>query len=213
MNISRFVIAATILFSFIVAISLYAAPCFPQTVASHWNINGEVDGYLPKFWALFLMPFISLALLLLFIAIPKIDPLKENIEKFRKHYEGFVALITLFLFYLYGLTIAWNVGFRFSMPQVLAPAFVVLFFYIGVLMENSKRNWFIGIRTPWTLESDAVWEKTHKLAAKIFKVAGLVFALGLFLPNWLFWVMMVAILCLAFVPVVYSYLEFRKEKK
>ena len=79
-----------VLASFIIGIYFY--PQMPERMASHWNIKGEVNGYLPKFWGLFLMPFISLCIFLLSIAIPKIDPLKYNIDKFRKYYDWFVIL-------------------------------------------------------------------------------------------------------------------------
>lgn len=213
MNLSKIVIISIIAFSFILAVSLYLTPCFPEKVASHWNIAGQVDGYLPKFWGLFLMPLLSLALFLLFILIPKIDPLKENIEKFRKYYNGFIVLIMLFFFYLYALTIAWNVGFRFNMGQFLVPAFAVLFYYTGILMENSKRNWFVGIRTPWTMHSDTVWEKTHKLGGKLFKATAIIAALGLFLPRYAFWLVIVSAVCASLIPIVYSYLEYQKEIK
>jgi uncharacterized membrane protein len=213
MNLNRIVIISIIAFSFILAVSLYLSPCFPEKVASHWNIAGQVDGYLPKFWGLFLMPLLSLALFLLFILIPKIDPLKENIEKFRKYYNGFIVLIMLFFFCLYILTIAWNIGLRFNMGQSLVPAFAILFYYTGILVENSKRNWFVGIRTPWTMHSDAVWEKTHKLGGKLFKVTAVIAALGLFFPKYAFWLVIVPVICLAFVPVIYSYFEYQKESK
>jgi len=87
----------------------------PDEMASHWNFKGEVDDYLPKFWGLFLMPIISLGLFLLFLLIPKIDPLKANIEKFRKYFDGFMVLMMVFLFYIYLLSIIWNLGKRFDM--------------------------------------------------------------------------------------------------
>jgi len=181
-------------------------------MASHWNIQGQVDGYMPKFWGLFLMPFISLAMFLLLILIPKIDPLKENIEKFRKYFDGFIILITLFLFYLYLLTIFWSLGYRFDMSRFLVPALGILFYYCGVLIEKSKRNWFIGIRTPWTLSSDRVWDKTHQLGGKLFKLAGIIALLGIFFPSYSFFIVLIPVIAASIYTVVYSYLEFRKEK-
>jgi len=97
-----------ILISFLLGIYLY--PSMPEQMASHWNAQGEVDDYMSKFWALFLMPLMSLGLLLLFLVIPKIDPLKQNIEKFRKYFDGFIVLMLGFLFYVYLLTIFWNLA-------------------------------------------------------------------------------------------------------
>ncbi len=183
MKISKYEIAIILIIVVSFAVGAYFYPQMPERIASHWNEQGQVDGYMSKFWGLFLMPFISIGMALLLVFIPRIDPLKANIEKFRKYFDGFIVLIVLFLFYLYLLTIFWNLGARFDMGQVLAPALGVLFYYCGVLVGKTKRNWFVGIRTPWTLSSDTVWDKTHKLGAKLFKVAGIIALCGVIIPK------------------------------
>lgn len=202
------IISIIILLSF--AIGIYLYPQMPEKMASHWNIKGEVDNYISKFWGLFLMPFISLGLFLLFILIPRIDPLKANIEKFRKHFDAFVVLVILFLFYLYLLTIFWNFGVRFKMSQFLAPAFGILFYYCGILIENAKRNWFVGIRTPWTLSNEKVWEKTHKIGGKLFKIVGIITVLGVFFPNYTFFFVLIPVILVAVYTIIYSYFEYKK---
>ena len=209
MRKSEIVTILIILFSFAIGICLY--PKMPIDMASHWNAQGQVDGYVSKFWGLFLLPIISLGLFFLFILIPKIDPLKANIEKFRKYFDGFVVLIILFSFYLYLLTIFWNFGVQFSMNQVLPPAFGILFFYCGILIEKAKRNWFIGIRTPWTLSNDKVWERTHKIGGKLFKVVGIIAFLGIIFPNYAFFLILFPVIAVSIFTVIYSYLEYRKE--
>ena len=87
------------------AVGFYFYPQMPEKMASHWNEHGQVDGYMAKFWALFTMPLMILGLFLFFLVIPKIDPLKENIAKFRKYFDIFIVLIIGFLFYIYLLTI------------------------------------------------------------------------------------------------------------
>lgn len=209
MKKSNLIILAIILISFI--IGLYIYPQMPEKMASHWNFKGEVDGYISRFWGLFLMPFISVVLFLLFLLIPKIDPLKENIKRFRKYFDNFIILITLFLFYLYLLTILWNYGIKFSIIRFLAPAFGILFYYCGVLTENAKRNWFIGIRTPWTMSSEKVWDKTHKIGGRLFKISGIIALLGIFFPAFsLFFVLIPAIFFVIY-TVLYSYFEYKKE--
>jgi uncharacterized membrane protein len=182
-----------------------------ETIASHWDIQGEVNGYISKVWGLFLMPLLSLGLFLLFITIPKIDPLKQNIAKFRKYFDGFVILIILFLFYLQLLTIFWNFGFTFNIIQFLIPAFSILFFYLGILIENSKRNWFIGIRTPWTMSSDKVWDKTHKIGGKLFKIAAIIVLIGVLFESYAFYFMLIPIIIVVIYTAVYSYLEYKKQ--
>jgi len=211
MRKSEIIILGIILFSF--AMGLYFYPQMPERVASHWNAQGQVDGYMSKFWGLFLIPFISVGILLFFILIPKIDPLKKNIEKFRKYFDGFIVLIIVFLFYIYLLTILWNIGIRFDMGQFLVPALGILFYYAGILVENAKRNWFIGIRTPWTLSSDRVWQKTHQLGGKLFKIAGIIALTGLFFPGYALYLVLIPVLSVAVYTIVYSYFEYQKEVK
>ncbi|RJS70761.1 MAG: SdpI family protein [Candidatus Syntrophoarchaeum sp. WYZ-LMO15] len=211
MRKSEIIVFVIILLSFIVGIYFY--PQMPDKMASHWNAKGEVDGYMSKFWGLFLMPLVSVVLFLLFITIPQIDPLKHNLEKFRRYYDGFIVLIIVFLFYLYLLTILWNIGIRFEMVQLLVPAFGILFYYCGILIENAKRNWFIGIRTPWTLSNDVVWDKTHKIGGKLFKAAGLVAFIGIFLKNYALFFVLLPVILVAVYTVIYSYAAYQKEMK
>jgi uncharacterized membrane protein len=150
---------------------------------------------------------------LLFMIIPRIDPRKSNIEKFRKYYDNFVLLIIVFLFYIYLLTIFWNMGFRFNMITLLSPAFAILFYYSGVLIENAKMNWFIGIRTPWTLSSEKVWDKTHKIGGKLFKIAGIIAIAGMLFPSYAIFFILVPMLSAAIYSVVFSYIEYQKETK
>jgi uncharacterized membrane protein len=192
------------------AIGIYFYPMMPKFMASHWNTEGLVDGYISKFWGLFLMPLISLGLFLLFISIPQIDPLKENVKKFRKYFDFFILILTLFLFYLYLLTIFWNLGLEFNMNLVLPPALGILFFYIGILTEKTKRNWFIGIRTPWTLSNDKVWEKTHKIGGKMFKITGLIAILGMFFGEYAVWFIIIPAIFVAIYTIIYSYFEYKK---
>ena len=194
-------------------LSVYLYPQMPDRMASHWNISGEADGYSAKALAMFLMPAISLILLGFFMLIPSIDPLKGNIKEFRKYYDGFVLVLTAFLFYLHLLTIAWNLGYAFSMSSALSPAFGVLFYYTGVLIGKTKRNWFIGIRTPWTLSSDVVWERTHKIGGRLFSACGIIALLGLFFPEYAIALVIVPVMAVAVYTVIYSYSEYRKTVK
>jgi len=211
MRKSEIIILAIALLSFVVAGLFYAH--MPEIMASHWNAKGEADGYTPKLWALLLMPIISLLLFFLFILIPRIDPLKENIEKFRKYFNGFIITIFLFLIYIYALTIFWNLGKEFNMTMAIVPAFSVLFYFAGVMVEHAKRNWFIGLRTPWTLSSDYVWDKTHKLGGRFFKIAAIVGLLGLLFPSLAIYFIIIPALSFAIVPTIYSYLLYKKEKE
>ena len=194
-------------------IGIYLYPDMPEKMASHWNAQGEVDGYMQKGWALFLMPGITVLLYLMYLLIPRIDPLKKNIEKFRPYFDWFILLMIVFLAYIYSLTIAVNLGYVFNMTTMILPAIGVLFIYIGFLVQHAKRNWFIGIRTPWTLSDDRVWEKTHRLGGKLFKVAGVLVFLSVLFDASALWIVLGAALVAGLAPVVYSYFEYEKQKR
>jgi uncharacterized membrane protein len=203
-------IAGVILISF--AIGIYLYPQMPDRFPSHWNAAGQVDGYLPKFWGLFLLPLMEAGLFLLFLVIPRIDPLKHNIQKFRRYFDGFIFLLMAFFLYIYLLTILWAFGFTFQFVLAMVPAFSVLFYYAGVLTENSKQNWFIGIRTPWTLSSEKVWDKTHKLGGKLFKAAAIIGLAGLLFQDYAIWFVILPVVFVAAYTIVYSYVEFQREQ-
>ena len=211
MRKSEITILGIILLSFI--ISIYFYPQMPERIASHWNAQGQVDGYMSKFWGLFLMPFILVGLALLFVAIPRIDPLKANIEKFRKYYDGFIILFFIFMLSIHFQVILWNLGIRIS-PNVIVPIGIgILFFYTGILCENVKRNWFIGIRTPWTLSNERVWEKTHKIGGKLFKIVGIIAFVGVFFQRYMLFFIFVPLISVAAYTIVYSYIEYQKGMK
>jgi len=193
------------------AVSGWVYPNVPDKVASHWNASGEVNGYMPKFWGLFLMPFVMALLLPLFVAIPRIDPLKKNITHFIGYFHGLVIVLFGFFFYIHMLTIFANMGVTFNMTVMLMPAMALLFYFLGIVIENARQNWFIGIRTPWTLSSRHVWDKTHKLGGKLFKIMALLALAGMLMGELGLWLFVVAVIALSFYLVAYSYFEYQKE--
>jgi uncharacterized membrane protein len=94
----------------------------------------------------------------------------------------------------------------------MIPALGILFYYCGILIENTKRNWFIGIKTPWTLSSEVVWNKTHKIGGKLFKVVGIIAFLGIIFPNYAFFLILFPVIAVSIYTVIYSYFEYRKER-
>ncbi len=190
--------------------SLYFYDNMPDQMASHWNTKGEVDGYMSKFWGSFMMPLLLIGMAVLFAIIPKIDPLKKNIEKFRKHFDLFILMIFLFMLVLHMITLAVNRGADINFNIIMPVATGLLFYYIGNLCQHAKRNWFIGIRTPWTLSSDKVWDKTHKLASKLYKASGIITVSGILFGNLAMWFVLIPVISTSIILVVYSYIEFRK---
>lgn len=192
-------------------VGLLLSSQLPDPMPSHWNAAGQVDGYMSKFWGVWLMPLMTLGITLLLAAFPAIDPLRANIAQFRDLYNAFIVGFVVYMLYVYGLTLAASLGWQFNMSTMMLPAMGLLFIGISFLIKNARRNFFIGIRTPWTLSSDSVWEKTHQLGAKMFLGSGVIVLISTFLGENGIWLMMAALLVAAFVPIVYSYILWRQE--
>jgi len=191
-------------------ISFYFAPKLPSSIPSHWNYRGEVDGYMAKSWGIFLIPAFLFILFLLFLILPKADPLKANVEKFRKYFDGFIIVLFLFFIAIHLQTILWVLGTKIP-PNIIFPIGLgILFYYVGIMLNHSQRNWFIGIKTPWTLSSDEVWDKTHKLGAKLFKICGGVSIIGIFFKDYAIIFVLVPVIIAAIYLTIYSYIEYKK---
>jgi len=195
------------------ATGVYFYPSMPEMIASHWGIGGQADDYMPKFWGLFLVPIMSLAIFGLFLLLPKIDPMKANYAKFKRYYDGFLLAFVVFMAYIYALTIFWNKGVNIDMGRAIIPAMAALFYIVGLVLEKAKQNWFIGIRTPWTLSSEKVWDKTNKLGAKLFKTVAIIVLFSRLFGEEVFIGTMLLLVAASIYLTFYSYLEFRKEAR
>ena len=204
---------AIVLVLFLTAvITVVAYPVLPDVVASHWNAAGDLNGTMPKFWGLALIPVLMYGFCALFVVLPRIDPLRNNYQKFQDYYDGFILVFAVFFFFVQLQIILWGLGIHIS-PNLTLPVMIgILFIYIGFLIGHAEPNWFVGIRTPWTLSSDSVWKKTHQRGATLFKLAGVVSMIGILagIYAWLF--ILIPAIAVALYTVVYSYIEFNKEQ-
>jgi uncharacterized membrane protein len=211
-TIQKTLIVVIVLVLISVAASLIALPRLPEMVPSHWNAAGEIDGYASRTFSLIFMPAVTLGLGLFMLYLPQIDPLRANVDKFRVAYNWTVIGFCAYMLYIHILTLLAGLGVRFNMTSMMLPAMGLLFIGLGFVIDRAKRNWFIGIRTPWTLMSDSVWQKTHRLGGLLFKIGGAVTAVVAFFPGEAgIWIMLVALLGAGFVPVIYSYFAYRVE--
>jgi len=214
MSTKTTVIISTVLILLVILAGVILWSRLPDPIASHWNEADQVDGYMGKLWGTFMVPAMMIGLTLLFLAIPLIDPLKKNIAEFRGWFNIIVVMFNLFMAFVHGLMLAWNLGHTgLRMSVAMVPAIGLLFILIGLFMRKAKRNYFIGIRTPWTLANDTVWEKTHKLGGKLYITAGILTMLSLLFPEKAIVILMVSILGASFISIFYSYLVFRQEEK
>jgi len=196
----------------IFAASLYTAPCIKQ-VPTHWNAAGEIDGWSSKVFASLFFPFLTIVIYLLMLFLPSIDPLKKNYQYFEKQYYFIRLVLVLFFARLFFFTFFSAMGYRPNIVYFMVPFFSIFFIILGAFMPKIKRNWFVGIRTPWTLQSDEVWIKTHKFAGKSIMAGGILSFFTIFLGSNAFWVFLIILIISTLSPVLYSYLVFRKKRE
>ncbi|PIR66985.1 MAG: hypothetical protein COU51_01040 [Parcubacteria group bacterium CG10_big_fil_rev_8_21_14_0_10_36_14] len=118
--------------------------------------------------------------------------------------------MVVFFTYVDGLIIAWNLGYYFNMGQAILPATGALFIFIGTILKHIKRNWFLGIRTPWTLTSDEVWEKTHKMGSRLFVASGILAIFSAYFEGYSMFFVLFPILFSVLYLFLYSYLVYKK---
>ncbi len=210
MKLIRPAIVLVLILTAVMTLVLY--PVMPDIVASHWNAAGDVNGTLPKFWGILLIPLLMYGFCALLVVLPRIDPLRENYRKFQDYYEGFILVFAVFLFIIQLQVLLWGLGIPVS-PNIILPLIIgALFIYTGFLLEHAEPNWFVGIRTPWTLSSNSVWKKTHRKGAMLFKLAGVVSMIGILAGTYAWLFILIPVIAVVCYTVVYSYVEFRKEQ-
>jgi len=198
-----------------VGVAIYTYPNLPEMVPSHWNIKGEVDDYMPRLAHSIALPAATLGIYLLFLALPYIEPRRKHFQESWGFYQIIKNLIIAFMATLFIAT-SWTAanGQMFEAGKLVPAAVGILFIVIGNYMSQIKSNFFMGIRTPWTLSSDIVWQKTHRLGGITFFIAGLSFLISPLLDAPLNGIVPLATTIAAgLIPVVYSYIFFLQEQK
>lgn len=186
-------------------------PHLPARVPIHWDAAGHVNGYGTRLMGAFLTPAIAVGIYLLLLVTPSVDPHARNYEKFRGSYQLIKTLIVLLLLVVQGCTLLFAVGVPVSINLVVGIGVAVLFILLGNVMGRFRHNYFVGIRTPWTLASEEVWRRTHRLAGPIWVVGGLAMLVLVLLRGRVEAAGLVGIVVvLAAVPSVYSYILFRR---
>lgn len=189
---------------------LYAR--LPETVPIHWNAAGEIDGYGSKLTAgvLFL---ITPALALMFQFLPKIDPKKQNYEKFSKYYDYFAIFMMVFMGIVNLITLseAFKPG-KLSVDTVISVLVSVMFIFFGNAMGKIKHNYFVGIKTPWTIADPDVWNKTHRIGGIIWVVLGILCLITTFIsPIAFIAVMLIGALGSTAYLFIMSYIWFKRK--
>src|SRR5467141_1134955 len=192
--------------------SVWAYSQLPETVATHWNLQGTPDGYSSRFWAVAVMPLVILGLTVLFNVLPKVDPRRENYAKFLDSYWLIANAVIVFLLVAHALIIASGLGYSVKIDRLMPLGIGLLFVFLGNYLTRVEPNWFVGIRTPWTLSSDTVWRKTHRTGGGLMVIGGVVLAVSAFLPRPAFLALfVVTIVIVAVIPIVQSYVLWKRE--
>lgn len=194
-----------------VIISIVTFDSMPNEVATHWGVNGEPDGYASKWVGAFIAPALMVAFLLVKIWLPKIDPKKENYEQFKKSYSITMDIVFAFFLVLHIATTLYNIGYDVKIEFVVCLSTGVMFIVLGNYMPKFKHNYFVGIRIPWTLNSEEVWKKTHRFGGKVFVAIGLIMAIGVFLPINSF-ITILAPLVIGIIIITYMAYRYHKEE-
>jgi uncharacterized membrane protein len=192
-------------------VGLYLSPSLPTELPSHWNLNGDVDGYMPKEFGLFFLPLLAIVIMSLMVILPRYDPDHDRYAEFQQAYDGLILLISLFLTILYLVTLLWASGIHVPMNSLMSVMFGLLFIGLGIFFRSVKKTWFVGIRTPWTLLSEQVWQKTHQAGSWVFILAGFLSLAGVLLPSYAYLFVLAPILAGVGGLFVYSYLLYTKE--
>lgn len=196
-----------------IALSIWAYPQLPNVVISHWDFYGRANGWSSRELHTLLFPGLLIGLYALFTLMPKFDPKSERYSEFANAYLIMRIAILFVLFIVYLAATLFNLGYNINIGAVVAGVIGLLMIILGNYFGKLKRNFFIGIRTPWALSSDNVWNKTHRLGGRLFMIWGL----GLILAPWLiptiaFIILFGGIIVIISWISIYSYLVFKKEK-
>lgn len=188
-------------------------PSLPDRVPTHWNMAGEVDDWSGRMSGAWMIPIVLVAMWALLRLLPAIDPRGSNYVKFGGAFEAIIVSVMLFMLGVHVIILRAGLGYPVAAERVMPVGVGILLVVIGNLLPRARPNWFVGIRTPWTLSSDRVWEKTHRVGGRLFVIGGiLIAAAGLLASDWMHWVLGVVIATCSIVVVVYSYVEWRREK-
>ncbi len=196
----------------VLAAGLAFAPKLPDRLPTHWNLQGEVDGWSSKWMVLVGAPATTAFLYVLMAVAPQVDPGRSGYPRFLGLYRltraGLMGVVAL----AWGLSVGHGLGWQMAVDRWLLAAVGLLLAALGNQLGRVPPTYLYGVRTPWTLADGTVWRRTHRLAGPVWVLGGLAMAVsGLLLPTpWKAWIFFLALAAMILVPTVYSYLAYRR---
>ncbi|MFZ5897939.1 MAG: SdpI family protein [Bacillota bacterium] len=198
-----------ILGMFIAGLVVY--PHLPEQVPSHFNVRGEIDAYSSRLWGAFGIPLLSAGIYVLMLVVPFIDPKRQNYAGFLGGYRVIRTAMVAFMAVLHAVILAVALGCNVSVNTVVPVMLGLLFIVLGRVLGGIRFNYFVGIRTPWTLADEEVWRRTHEMSGRLFVVAGLASVISGVLPAPAnFWLSIGAISVAGGGSLVYSYFVYAR---
>lgn len=195
-----------------VGVSLYMYPSLPDRVPTHFGVDGQPNGWSSRLVGAWLVPLIMAFVWVIMRAIPHIDPRRENYEKFRGTYELVIAGTLAFMLVLHIVILKSATGTQIPMDKFVFVAVGALFMLLGFVLPRVHSNWFIGIRTPWTLTSNESWERTHKIGGTLFVLLGLLAIVSsLLAPHAAPWVLLAGGIAVTVFLFAYSYQVWKND--
>lgn len=184
----------------------------PESIPTHWDMEGKVNDYSSKAFGTLFLPLLNIAMYFLFLLLPKIDPRRKNYNYFGNTYRNIRLLLAIFMTIMFFVTMQMALGSMSMDTKVVLILVFGLIAVFGNFMRTIRSNFFVGIRTPWTLDNPEVWRRTHEAGGKLWFYASLIAIVCLlFIPKEYMMVITVPYLALVIVyPILYSYLLFRK---
>src|SRR5258706_9804839 len=194
------------------AASAIVYPRLPETIPTHWNMDGQPDGWSSRAFGALITPVILLFVWGFVRVLPAIDPRGANYAKFGGAFEAIFDSLMLFLLGMHIVLLRAGLGYPVQIQRIAPFGIGVLLIVIGNLLPRCRPNWFVGIRTPWTLSSDRVWEKTHRFGGRAFVGSGIVvICAGLIAGLWANIVMAIVVALCTISVLAYSYIEWKRE--
>lgn len=188
-------------------------PYLPDKVPIHWNINWEVDGWGDR-WTILFLAFLPLVLYFFYTAMPYLDPKRENYKKFGKTYSIIRYVIIIFLVFMNWITLLTALNYNINIKIISSVGLGIMCILFGNYLPLVRRNFFLGIKNPWTLTNDVVWKKTHRVGGYYFVLFGILCLPMAFVQKTAYNKMVFGMMLLGVVAInIYSYLLYRKEKE
>jgi len=218
-NLTRKPIDAMFAARIIIVILMFVAGAMlygylPDLIPTHWGFEGQPNQWSPKMWGAWLIPGLSLLFLILFPLLPRLDPKHENYEKFKKPWGIIQTALIAYFAYMYAVTmyVTFYPQYNAMVGRAVVFGMGILFVILGNVMGKVRQNYFVGLKTPWTLDDPEVWQKSQRFAGWMFVLAGLAFIVQAIIWFAILPVFIGLMAVIVVLPIAYSYLLSRKKR-